>query len=527
MDKKKLTTTIVLAALLAMTAGCITALLLYNSEANKNEALEKRVKELVIEEKEAAVMQRVNAQMEEIANEERRISDEQREEALEQTRVAEQERRNAEEQTRVAEQERQNALEAEHRALEASRLAQNQRAIAEQQRAEAEHSKRVADTLGMVSVARSLCNTAVTQYMAGNHQIADMLTYTAVLFSNRYRPNFYSPTIYKALAMTSQNKNVWNKHKGNVTDIAFYDNQGMDFVSCSTYGELLRHHYKDGQLQTETLIRDSRYDFRDVYIDRTRNIIYAISRTNQLLVVEGKKLTKVLTVNSPKLKRMEPTEKQMLVFSEQGMALFDMATGSIVKEKALPFKIVTICRYDNEPILFDDKGYQYIVKSYDKIIKEKVPVSGQTTAFAESKNQHVKAYGMGDGTIYFINAQGKAVKLSGQRSRISKIKFDGERLYTASYDGTLCLWLINMEKMEPNTLFTTPGWIVNFTYDPKKISIWAGDQKGNITEACISVPVLVNRLKNNIKRDFTREEWNYYVGRRIPYETIKGKEVKL
>jgi len=245
------------------------------------------------------------------------------------------------------------------------------------------------------------------------------------------------------------------------------------------------------------------------------------------LVVEGKKLTKVLTVNSPKLKRMEPTEKQMLVFSEQGMALFDMATGSIVKEKALPFKIVTICRYDNEPILFDDKGYQYIVKSYDKIIKEKVPVSGQTTAFAESKNQHVKAYGMGDGTIYFINAQGKAVKLSGQRSRISKIKFDGERLYTASYDGTLCLWLINMEKMEPNTLFTTPGWIVNFTYDPKKISIWAGDQKGNITEACISVPVLVNRLKNNIKRDFTREEWNYYVGRRIPYETIKGKEVKL
>ena len=32
-------------------------------------------------------------------------------------------------------------------------------------------------------------------------------------------------------------------------------------------------------------------------------------------------------------------------------------------------------------------------------------------------------------------------------------------------------------------------------------------------------------LKNNIKRNFTREEWNYYVGRTIPYETIKGKEV--
>ena len=509
-----------------MTAGCVTAFLLYNSEANKNKVLEQRVKDLVIEEKEAAVMQRVNAQMEEIANEERRISDEQREEALEQTRVAEQERRNAEEQTKVAEQERQNALEAEHRALEASRLAQNQRAIAEQQRLEAEYSKRVADTLGMVSVARSLCNTAVTQYMAGNHQIADMLTYTAVLFSNRYRPNFYSPTVYKALALTSQNKNVWNKHKGNVTDIAFYDNQGVDFVSCSTYGELLRHHFKDGQLQTETLIRDSRYDFRDVYIDRTKNTIYVISRTNQLLVVEGKQLTKVLTLNSPKLKRMEPTKSQMLLFSEQGMALFDMATNSIVKEKVLPFKIVTICRYDDVPILFDDKGNQYIVKSFDKMVKEKVPVPGQITAFAESKNQHVKAYGMSDGTLYYINAEGKASKLTGHLSRISKIKFDGVRIYTASYDGTLFLWLTDAAKMEPTTLFTTPGWIVNFTYDPKKVSIWAGDQKGNITEACISVPVLIDRLKNNIKRDFTREEWNYYVGRRIPYETIKGKEVR-
>lgn len=525
MDKKKVTSTLTLAALLVMAAGCIAVLLLYNSEVNKNEDLEQRVKELALEEKEAAVMQRVNAQMEEIANEERRISDEQREAAMEQTRVAEQERRNAEQQTRVAEQERQNALEAEYRALEASRLAQSQRAIAEQQRAEAEQSKRLADTLGMASLARSLCNTAVIQYMAGNHEMADMLTYAAVLFSNRYSPNFYSPTVYQALALTSQNKKVWNKHKGNVTDIAFFDQQGVDFVSCSTYGELLQHHYRDGQLQTETLIRDARYDFRDVYIDRRKNIIYVISRTNQLLVVEGKKIIKILTVNSPKLRRMEPTDSQMFLFSEQGMALFDMATNSIVKEKSLPFKITSICRSENYPILFDAKGNQYLIKSFDNIVKNKVPVTGQTTAFAESKNQHAKAYGMSDGTVYLINAQGKTTKLSGHRSRISKIKIDGTRIYTASYDGTLCLWLLNMEKMEPTTLFTTPGWIVNFTYDPKKISIWAGDQKGNITEACISVPVLVNRLKNNIKRNFTREEWNYYVGRTIPYETIKGKEV--
>lgn len=517
-------TTIALAALLLTTAGCIAAMLLYNREANRNEALEQRIKQLALQEKQAAVMQRVNAQMEEIATEERHISDQQREAAEEQTRVAEQERRHAEEQTRMAQQERQNALEAEYRAVEASRLAQNQRAIAEQQRSEAELSKRVADTLGYIALTRSLCNTAVTQYMAGSHEVADILTYTAMLFSDRYKSQL-SPTAYRALALASQNKNVWNKHKGNVTDIAFFDDQGHDFVSCSTYGEVLRHHYQAGKLQTSTLVSDARYDFRDVFIDRTKNTLYAISRTGHLLVIHDNKLLKVLTVNVPKLKRLESAASQMILFGEQGMALFDMASNTIVKEKQLPYKIVTICRYDNSPILFDDKGNQYIVKTFDKIVKEKVPVKGQTTAFAESKNQHVKAYGMSDGTIYYFNRQGKVTKLSGHLSRISKIKIDGIRMYTSSYDGTLCLWMTNMEKMEPNTLFTTPGWIVNFTYDPKKISIWAGDQKGNITEACISVPVLIERLKNKVKRNFTQEEWNYYVGKGIPYETIKGKEV--
>ena len=215
-------TTIALAALLLTTAGCIAAMLLYNREANRNEALEQRIKQLALQEKQAAVMQRVNAQMEEIATEERHISDQQREAAEEQTRVAEQERRHAEEQTRMAQQERQNALEAEYRAVEASRLAQNQRAIAEQQRSEAELSKRVADTLGYIALTRSLCNTAVTQYMAGSHEVADILTYTAMLFSDRYKSQL-SPTAYRALALASQNKNVWNKHKGNVTDIAFFE----------------------------------------------------------------------------------------------------------------------------------------------------------------------------------------------------------------------------------------------------------------------------------------------------------------
>ena len=35
------------------------------------------------------------------------------------------------------------------------------------------------------------------------------------------------------------------------------------------------------------------------------------------------------------------------------------------------------------------------------------------------------------------------------------------------------------------------------------------------------------RLQKKIKRNFTTDEWNYYIGQNVPYEPfIKGKEAK-
>ena len=113
--------------LLAIAAACIVALTVVVIKgikaqdllATQNQELQEQLEMLSKEEKRSAVMQRVNAQLEEIANEERRISDEQRDAAERQTEVAEEMRRKAE-------LERQNAVVAEQRALEASDVAQSQ-----------------------------------------------------------------------------------------------------------------------------------------------------------------------------------------------------------------------------------------------------------------------------------------------------------------------------------------------------------------------------------------------------------------
>ena len=218
--------------------------------------------------------------------------------------------------------------------------------------------------------------------------------------------------------------------------------------------------------------------------------------------------------------------KQVLLIGEQGIAQVDTKNRTIARSRPFSFKSVSISRADNYPCIFDNQGHMHIVKGYDQIETKKLPFKGQVTAYASSKSSNIKTYGMSDGTIYYVNPKGQIQKMVGHRSRISKIKIINWRIYSASYDGRVNLWLADQPKIEPMTIITTNGWIMNFTFDEKKEYLWCGDQKGTLTESLISVPMMRKMLKEKLKRNLTREEWDYYIGRNIPYEAFIGKEAR-
>ena len=515
----KTSTLIATAIALVMVVGMVVVFQWYADEKAKTQQLEEQLAELTKQEKRSAVMQRINAQMEEIANQERHISEEQRIKAEEQTAVAEEMRKHAE-------IERQNALEAEHRAVDASNVAKSQRAIAEQQRVNAEYQKRVADTLSYITLARQLGDVSIKQAEAGNHELSGLLAYASQLFTTRYQGDVYTSSVYQSLVLASQSKQQWNMHKGGIYDLAFYGEGDKRFVTCSSYGELIEHTLVGNRITTDVLIRNNAYDFRDIYIDRKKKLVYAVSRTGQL-IIKSKTIEKVLQVNDiGTLLRLDPAGKQMILFGEKGMALLDTERLVIECTRQLPFKSITVCSDNEFPYIFDNQNKMHVVKSFDKIKTSKVPVSGQVTAFACNKENKMKAYGMSDGTLYYINPQGKIQKLVGHRSRITKIKIINWRIHSASYDGKVNLWMADQPKIEPMTIITTNGWIMNFTFDLNKENIWCGDQKGTLTEALISVPMMRQMLKKKLTRNLTQEEWNYYIGRNIPYERFIGKEGK-
>ena len=497
----------------------------YGSE-KRNAQLQSELAELRRQERISAVKKSVSQQMEEIANEQKVISDEQREEAMQQTKIANELRERSEEERHNAIVAQQIAIASERKALDAFDQAEQQRKIAEHQRIQAELSKRMTDTLSFISLGRSLGAMAITQHYIENQELSDLLTYAAYYFTRKYGGDVYNPSIYQPLSLASQSTSKWNVHEGAITNTKMLTRDGKNILTVSSYGEIQRHEKQGDKLITKTLFFDKKYDFRNVYTDMDKNIIYALSRTGHL-VIKTMNSTQILELpNITNPTKMTPLGSHTLIIGEDAIALFDPVQQKIIGMRHQNFRIASSGSEDHTPLLFDNKGNMYEVKSLDEIVAKKVPVTGQVTAY--ENNRQYKVFGMNDGNIYVVNKKGNIKKLVGHRSRITKLRFDGNSLYSSSLDGTVNMWSANSEKAEPVTLYSDNCWILHFSFDIGVNHLWVGNQKGHLAEALVSIPMMAEMVQKRLKRNFTQSEWNYYIGPNVPYESFTnvGKEAK-
>lgn len=492
----------------------------YSQEHEKVRDLEFKLNQLQEDEKRATVMQSINAQMEEIANQERIISEEQREEALQQSKIANEMRLNAEKEQR-------NARIAEQKAIEASKVADRERVIAEKQRSQAEYSKRVADTLTYLAMARTLASAAITQETTGNKQLAALLSYASYLFTKRYQGDVYHSTIYQSLLQTSGGQRRWAVAHGSIMKMTLVPGT-KDFMTVSTYGEILRHSMQSGNLQSKTIYSNSSLDFRDIYINDNR-VLYAISHSGHLVVSKENNRIHVVPIDGAirPFRIFSFSENILIVTAEQSVHVIDAVTLRPIKTLFLDFKTAIAGKKNGQIVLFDLAGNMYVVnKDITKTTKQHLPFKGRVMSYNYDNNTRQQAFGMYDGTVYFMEGNGKLHKLVGHNSRVSRIIFVQNRLYTSSYDGSVKFWNINSEKMDPIDVLSLRQWIISLSFDTSKKNIWTGDQNGNLTETMIDVTDMANKVKARLKRNLTRDEWNYYIGKNIPYETFVGKEEK-
>ena len=420
----------------------------------------------------------VSEQMEDIAHGQQALSEERSQEAIRQSEIAEAERQHALRSQAAAET---SAKEAMH----SYQVAEQQRKEADNQRQQAEHAKLVADTLNYISLGRTLGSQSYSIYQTGNTELGNMLAYASYLYTHDYGGNLYSPTVFQAMTQSAGGRISWNIHNGSISRLAISP-RDHHLLTVSTFGEIFSHQIMGEQMQTSRLMSDKAYWFNDLYAAPDGKV-YAISYVG-----------------------------------ENSIALFDIPTEKIMTTRRLDFQVTCTGRRVNKPLLFDNRGHMHLVNSLDKMTNEQVPVRGKVTAYANNREEHLTAYGMADGTIWLIDGSGKNHKLVEHLSRVTRLMFNGRRLYSSAYDGKLLFWSIeNNSQKNAVTLYQSAHWLNDFTFINNKYYIMVGEHNGTVTRCLISLPKIAQRLRQNVKRNFTQEEWNYYVGKGIPYRKVK------
>lgn len=520
--------------LAVLIAGIIAFWAGYSANSRENKELQAQLKDLTEKEKRSAIERSISTQMEEIAYQQKEISDQQREEALQQTSIANEMRRRSEIERQNAIEAERNALESEKRAVDASHLAESQRLVAEQQREEAEFARSVADTLSYRALARSLGNMASIQENAGNHELALLLAYSAYNFANRYGDDVYQRAIFEALSLVTNSDQSWKVHIGPTRSMEWVGDDNDNLLTISTYGEMLEHRFESGKLTSKVLFQNKTYDLRDMVVFNN-GMKYAVSRTGDVIMLRPNNTFVIQHIEGAihPFRIYSLNDIQLAVVAENG--LFIIEQGNLKIGRVIPFDMpVSISGIrKNEFCLFGDSDQMIVVDANSwKLRKEKLPFQERVYSFYKNEELGVDVFGTTDGVVIVIDKQGKMTRLVGHRSRVSRVaslsKMSSkvgikETLVSSSYDGTVKFWNLENEKPEPINVFSSNNWVLFSSFDHSGDYLWTGDQMGNLTRTLISAPKMAEVAKSQLTRNFTSDEWSYYIGDNIPYESFTDR----
>lgn len=460
-------------------------------------------------EKDAIIIRRISGQMEEIAGQQKELSDLRRKQAEQQATE------NYRMKLRV-ETEWKRAVEAQEEAERAYSMADYQKILAEERQIQAEQAKRMADTLAYLTLGRSLASQAATLYHTGGDTLASLLAYGAWYFTQKYKGDTSMPTIFNALSLISGQPATWQQHTGGIRAIAIKQ-KGDTLYTFGDYGTVIRWEKNNlNGFHTEISAQNSKWDFRNIYTNN-KNTIFALSFNEEIIGISDNRI-KTAHINTGSCSQiMQSPENDFWILTNQGM----------------------LCRTDGSPALHIDSistilpldSILYIGKSNGDLLRVNLSEKKTTyigcfhpvkiTALAHNEHTDEMAIGYADGMIGVYTLKKKLQKLIGHRSAITAMTFCKNRLYSCSYDCTLRSWNTATERPEPLTVLESTEWMLSLAASPEGKWIFAGDAGGTLYRFSVSPEEMATQIHGRLTREFTPEEWNYYIGKNIPYETFK------
>ena len=551
---------------IAVIAGLIVYVLASSGYESEIAELNNRIEEMKSAERNALITKRISEQMEDIAYEQKALSDKQRERAEEQSRLADIERGKAE-------LEREIAREAEQKARASAKEAENMRAIAEQQSAlatqnmeEALKARSHADTLFYQSLARSLAQTSITQYNSGDKSLAALLAYSAWYYTDKFKGNVYHQDIYTALLDNAPRARMRiGRVSGNPRAMvkipfSYIKDSKIGYIIATDYGEITNLTPKLNskgvveKYDEQTIFNDPHYLFRDVCISNGFILALDVSgtlvktcltstndkRTNNDFAEKGPRSAqrikddavvsrKYLPMSNMPQERwshlLQNDESKIIAVGEHQVVWLDASGNNILHTHSITDEISEAGVFENTLVIFTKTGklLTFIDGKPSVSTRISLPRNNPVSYYYYMKGKGMHILGTEDGDVLLYDKDHKYVKsLVGHSGAITHMEHLGWCLATSSYDHRICLW--NLEDL--NTQIAPievhyNKWPLSFTTNRDNWTLIVGLADGEIQSLHISVEDNKDNVHDHIERDFTPQEWKYYIGEGVKYRRFK------
>lgn len=194
----------------------------------------------------------------------------------------------------------------------------------------------------------------------------------------------------------------------------------------------------------------------------------------------------------------------------------------VVASIQVPQEITTLGKKGDRVMVFGKNGGIWSVGKDAKLKAEEISTRGIVTAFTWYKEKNLSAIGLENGDILVFDASGNSRgKLVGHSSRVTDLHFVDNFLFSSSYDRVVNIWDVNATNSEAVSINDFTSWVYCMCSNDKK-ALFIGEQSGKVSRIVVSPSEMAKTIHSNLKRDFTDDEWAYYVGKNVPRIKLKN-----
>lgn len=506
------------------------------------EDLNEQITQLKVKEQEARVSKRISEQMGEIASDQQKLSDRAR-------KHAEYERTLADLARNTAEFERSNAQKAERAARASAAHADSMTAIAEKQSEiaienmeTAQKAKAQSDTLFYKSLSSSLAQSSITLHES-DIDLSRLLAYASWHYANKYSNNFEDANVYLAMlkAPTVASEKFIGITKGDIRCMRVVTVDGARYaIGASDYGELL---YIDSINQPYFLHPSVRF-YRDMTLASGNN--YAVISADGIVslidyqaeITQHRLVSRDITLPEGNWSHITASpDKTMLVAISQNMVVWLNSSDLHIIATATTSHINTMLGYAGNTLHIFGEGNTHLISTTPGTLTEGgsltdnkgLQIARKTnndrhyvTAFYYDKQHDYIILGYSCGDIEYHTLDGTLVSvLEGHTGRISHIEIDGDLLISTSLDYKARFWFVHdISSIIIASVQVFTEWPQTFTLDRERKTMWLGIADGEIQHLNYSAKKNAAITHQLLRREFTPEEWDYYIGPTIPYRTF-------